>query len=225
MHAFVRDAANDPNSLDKRVGLTINKQSAARTGTEHAADLCNVFKKYHKELKCSTVEHQTIFNNVVKRVVHDVLAKSPLELRTSRKGPIIDFLGVLPDVLTKVVQAKGIRKGFVENGMLDKETLSTPVFRKVLLTCRRGFPTELFMLCRAEIVSVAKAMIEKGHVSDQELLAFGFPPDKDMHGKLVVKAAGSENENCQRAKILNHDVQVTLRRNLIEKAAKKENEK
>jgi hypothetical protein len=57
------------------------------------------------------------------------------------------------------------------------------------------------------------------------LIAYGFPADQNIDGKEVVKNDGISNEKCQRAKILNHQAQITLRKEVIERAMRKELEK
>ncbi len=67
--------------------------------------------------------------------------------------------------------------------------------------------------------SLYSEMFSKGHLSDEFMLGFGFSPDRDGNGKTVHRLATIAQEHLQRAKILSHEHQATLRQGRLEKLA------
>ena len=119
--------------------IIANKQNAAWSGVEQPADLARVFKSIKRIQSKHTVRDIPVDRCPMKRLISDMFNSEKMEflsLKSSKKNALIDFLSVLPDIATSVCSKDGIKHGFLEAGIIDKECHRYPVFNKILSTSR-----------------------------------------------------------------------------------------
>jgi hypothetical protein len=106
-----------------------NKQNAARSTTEQAADLSKVFKflKFLCNVTTSVNEPPSRLKKEVQRALLDIL-KNTLQLQKTHSDALIDFLSVIPRVLAKVATPDVIREGWLEGGYADFRSKQEPDF-------------------------------------------------------------------------------------------------
>jgi len=78
----------------------------------------------------------------MRRLISDMFNSEKMEFlsfKSSKKNALIDFLLVLPDIATSVCSKEGIKHGFLEAGIIDKDYHRYPVFNKILSTCRQSY--------------------------------------------------------------------------------------
>ena len=200
--------------------IVSNKHSAARTGTEQPCDLANVFSIMNKLQKRITVKHLEASQHPMKKVIVDTLKKheNVLNLATKRKGPLVDFLSTLPTNLTRAATHENIVHGFIQSGMLDKKTQSTPDLFNMIGTVRRLVKTDEVDLCLKTFPTLFKLQLEHGHVTDDVFDQLGYPNDVDPDDNIIRRDGGITKEPYQRAKTLSHEYQRNLRLELKQKA-------
>ena len=162
----------EPESLKKYKDLNIvaNKQSAARSATEQAADLAKVSKAQHSIQRVTTATNVDASNHPMKRRVDqgfEVMKDEGLNLNPIKRNALIDFLSCLPETLTKAVTRPNIVHGFVANGMVGDEKkydskFGFPDFDLVLSTVRRKVTTTGYSLCQSTFPELLKIQLEKG---------------------------------------------------------------
>jgi hypothetical protein len=67
-----------------------------------------------------------------------------------------------------------------------------------------------------KLITKYKTMMEQGRIPEEVFDDLGFPPDRDVNGKEVLRHAGITQESYQRSKCLTHKYQVQLRRDRTE---------
>ena len=78
-----------------------------------------------------------------------------------------------------------VRKGFIENGMVDKNTLFYPDFYKILRTCKiKAFKKEWETSIITNFSRLYKIMKEEGNISEDVYDEIGLPKDFNYKGKL-----------------------------------------
>jgi hypothetical protein len=211
----------------EEVNIVANKQSAARSATEQAADLSPIFKILHDLQKGTTATDKAIGTNAYKdhvRMMLDIAkAQANLRLPTNKTDALLDYLACLPQMLTKAVSVNSLQKGFRENGMLSnrcssKTPYAFPCFDSMLSTCRKVIPTKARDLCKEHFPTLVAAALEHGHVPEDIYDKLEFPMDQDVEGNPIPKNQGISQEHRQRAKCLTHRNQVKLREKRLESA-------
>ena len=90
--------------------IIANKQSAARSGTEHAADLCKVFPCLKKMDKIYTVSDIPVEQHPMKRLLlhtfHKLSQTKKICLKSNKQKALVDFLSTLPEIATRACTKK-----------------------------------------------------------------------------------------------------------------------
>lgn len=155
----------------------------------------------------------------MKKAIVDALSKHKhLDLASKRRGPLIDFLTTLPGNLTRAATGNNIIAGSIENGMIDKETQSTPDIYNMISTCRRLVLADELKLCEESFPALYKHQLEHGHIPDSVYDALGFAQDLDPNNEIVRRDDGITREPFQRAKTLSHQYQRKLRLEIKQQA-------
>ena len=126
---------------EKKLKITSNKQSAARTGVEQAADVGPNFKLLKAMLKVMDNPHQSS-NPLVMRLLQIL---DELDDDSDRKGNVVRLkshkkkasMATIPNfpVATGLCYTIiSVRKGFIYNGMLDPKTATVAFFDNLLHT-------------------------------------------------------------------------------------------
>ena len=134
-----------------------------------------------------------------------------LSLKSSKKNALIDFLSVLPDIATSVCSKEGIKHGFLEAGIIDKDYhCYYPVFNKILSTCCQCYSQDEYDSVVESFKHFLNMMDEEGNIPKEHFDLLGVRIDKDIHGNDVIRAANISQESYQRSKCLTHSHQVDL---------------
>ena len=154
----------------KSLKITANKQSAARSATEQAADLAKVFKSQHALQRMTTVQNVDPVNHPMKRTLQQgfvKMAAKELNLKLDKRKALIDFLACIPEVLTTAGKRSNVVHGFVANGLVGDEAkfkskFAFPDFDLMLATVRRKVTTTEHNLCKRIISRIAANPNEAG---------------------------------------------------------------
>ena len=210
--------ANIKETVHKLKDLKIhaNKQNASRSGVEQPADLVKVFMIIKKILPEYTATDLPADRSPVKDKLvgkwatdEDLLS---LALKGNKKSTLIDFLAVLPDVVTKACDSKNIRTGFIAAGIIDKDNYRFPVLNKILATCRRNVTKEESDNILDLFEHFLTTFDEQGHIPEEVFDMYGIINDFDANRNVYRRDAGILQESWQRAKCLTHEFQIKLRK-------------
>jgi hypothetical protein len=69
---------------------------------------------------------------------------SCLKLKDNVTRALIDFCSKFPEMAAKAMSESNVKHGFVENRMIDKDMSKYPVLDKILATCKRNIPIDLY---------------------------------------------------------------------------------
>ena len=160
----------------KTLKITANKQSAARSATEQAADLAKVFKNQHYLQRMTTVANVDPSNHPMKRTIIQgiqEMKQAGLRLGLIKEKALIDFLSCLPEVLTKSATRSSIVHGFVANGLVGDESqfnskFAFPDFDKMLHTVRREIHKVEKDLCKSTFQELLKIQEEHGCIPESD---------------------------------------------------------
>ena len=119
--------------------ICANKQNAARSGVEQAADLTRTFKimkRLQETVSCIDIP---MINHPLKRIMmtkfEQLTRSGRLGLKPMKKDSIIDFISSIPEMTVKAATKRNIVHGFCENGMIDNKIGMYPDFNQMLGTC------------------------------------------------------------------------------------------
>jgi hypothetical protein len=141
----------DPVTVNmyKKLKITANKQSAARSATEQAADLSPIFKILHNLQKTTTSKDVKSGDCPYKdRILYifSLARQQGLDLVPNKRNALVDFLSNLPENVSKTCTPTNIRAGFYENGMVstgNPRKYAFPCFLGNLATYRKKISSEL----------------------------------------------------------------------------------
>lgn len=208
-------AITDPVQMAKDALLRIisNKQNAARSAVEQAADLMKIFRFLKRMIKITTSSNipDTPLKKGLIVAFTELKKERKLILPKSHLDALIDFCCVIVTILAKVATPENIRDGFIRGGMIDAASLMIPDLFAMLNTTRRALSLEELENCKASFPSLLKYFLEHGHVPDDVFECHGLPIDADIKGNKVRRTATINNEVCQRAKCFSHPTQKALR--------------
>jgi hypothetical protein len=187
------------------------KQNSARSAKEQPCDLSPCFRIL-KQLHNKTTESGNETNAFRRKLVAAFDAhKHIIKLKRSKRAALEDFLTCLPTTMMKAMTPGNIKKGFIENGMLDEATKTTPDLFRVLQTCGRNVLSTEYDLFVKTYPTLCSYIEELGYVPESVLDELGYDQDIDMFGRERLLQAGISTENQQRAKILSHKHSRELR--------------
>lgn len=165
----------------------------------------------------------------MKRLVTDMftslLTNNKITLKPSKKDALIDFLSVVPEIVTNAAKRSYILKGFLVPGMVDRKFNRYPDFNTLLSTCRRNPSEQEYEHCYRSFSPLFTKFQQDGHITDRYLQELGFPVDVDSYGREVHRTATIAQEYMQRCKCLTHPVQKHLREQRMADIAKSMSDK
>ena len=157
---------------DSKIGY--NKQSANRSGTEQP-DLWDGFKILKQSSNASTMKGKP--DTLVMHRVKRYLKESKVEFRGKHEAALLSFLGRLPDILGKMATRNNIKKAFVRNGMVDKETGTSPDLFEMLNTIPGKLSASAHDLIMNNFEELFNIQRTKGRIPDEDFQRLGFPKD------------------------------------------------
>ena len=181
--------------------------------------MSKVFKVFNKVAAVVTVTNIDPSIHFMKQRVTNAFQSgqlSVLQLNSKKRGALIDFISVLPEMATKAATRDNIIDGFVETGLIDKKQLKYPVLEKILATCKKSIPRDIYDKFIDNFPRLFSIMLEKGHISEEVYDDMDFPRDMDVHGREVRRDATISQESQQRCKELTHTFQIDERRERTE---------
>ena len=100
--------------------ICANKQNAARSGVEQAADLTRTFKIMKRLQESVSCIHVPSTNNPLKRIMiskfEQLTRCGRLGLKPIKKDSIIDFISSIPEMTVKAASKKTLCMAFVRMG-------------------------------------------------------------------------------------------------------------
>lgn len=228
LHLTTReDVLNFENGLK----ITTCKQSAARTGTEQAADGGKMFLICRGQIH--TLPGGEDSNPQIYHLLHDIFhdlanPKCPnstdiVILPNHKKKALLAGLSKLPTAMGAAFKPANVRKAFYGTGQIDATNKIMPSIEGLIGTYRGTIGGNHFLKKSTEIINTFyKEMYTTGMVSESTYESKGVEEDKDSRGNVVSRDFGISKENCQRAKILSSPVQRSERLKLIESIKKEQ---
>ena len=210
----------DEENLQKEneLKITCDKQSAARTAVEQAADLMPTFELVKKDIKTREVCHQDI--NPLVMVIQDLLDKledtsngnrDVVRLMYHKKKAILFALPNLPAVTSDAFTVSNIRKGFIYNGQLDPETTSVPSMQNLINTYR-GDVEDTILSDREKLMDTFfEEMFLTSAISELSFDHHKIPKDTNSKGNIIERNNEMSLENRHCAKILSSAHQMQER--------------
>ena len=190
------------------------KHAGSTTAVQQACDVCPAFKVIKTFCKNTTAQARPNigYKGLVVDIIRGLHTTGQLNLDLPIRKALIDHIVTAPDVFTTAMREKNLMKGFIENGMIDKNTLTYPDFKKLLQTCKLSdFKREYEDLIVNNFNELYELTNECGHIPEDVFNRLGFPKDTDYDGDTVERQAAISNEMQQRAKIISHKFQRKLR--------------
>ena len=113
-------------------------------------------------------------------------ANKTLILKTPKKNATIDHITSCPNTFSDAMKPRITKKGFIENGMLDKNVYTYPDIKKMIRTCKSTeFLQEHEDMIFNNFSELYQEFKKKGLVSEETYNRIGFPKDKDYAGQEV----------------------------------------
>ncbi len=175
--AQVATIVNDIDRLTENLVIAL-KQNAARSAAEQAADLAKVFKTL-KSLIGKMTGDDSPATQIMKKRIRDAMkeleAAGNLRMKkANHKNALVDFLSILPAAATQAATVKNIVHGFIENGMIDRESRRFPVLHKILHTLKR----DILMTEVDDVLDAFPRLLDEvnqyGRVSEEVFDELGF---------------------------------------------------
>ena len=179
---------------------------------EQAADKSPIFKIVHNlnGTYPSKDKPSTHVQNLVERKL-DTDVK--LNIKTENRKALIDFVGQIGEIMIHAATPKNIKKGFIENGMIDEETETCPDIDRMIGTLTRKLTDHESELLEVNFGSLLKMQLTQGQITDNEFDRLGFPDDIASDGSVVKRY--SIHDSRKRACKLNHNYANTRRKDEV----------
>jgi len=116
---------------------------------------------------------------------------------------------------TKAATRGNTLHGFYESGLIDWTKSRYPVLLKILGTYHSTLPKELSQKVFENFAYLYSVMVDHGRIPEDVFDEHGFPQNRDVNGKEVLRNAGISQESQQRSKWLTHQFQIKLRKECI----------
>jgi hypothetical protein len=188
--------------INEGVRIVLNKQSAARSGTEQPADHSAMFRLLKVHGKITTVAEMTPLKRHVVAAMSDL--KNVVILPKSHCDALIDHVSSLPCILQEIATKKIIRDGSVAAGIIDEKSLSVPDLAFIMRTSRRALTFDEQSNFLDQFPLLLNVQYENGHLSDDVMEKHGLPVDVDASGNEMRRESTVSGESFQRAKNLTH---------------------
>ena len=207
------DAITNSIPLFAENKIVANKQHAARSGVEQPADVSRVFKQIKQLINTTSNAHLPVERCPIKKLLSEAISEdlSCIKLASNKRGALIDFISILPEVATKACTKSNIQHGFIESGIIDKDNHRYPVFNKMLATCRRNPTQDEYNIAKSNFPDFLYSVEERGLIPEEQYEMRGIQVDKDAHGNEVRRDYEISLETRQRSKCLTNSYQVRLR--------------
>ena len=198
--------------LYSQLDITVNKHNAARSAKEQPCDLAKLFMELRRTMEKLLPSEFSSFSHDIERISHDraldeASKNSGLNLG-HKKDLFIRFLICIPQALTHSLSTKdNVVKGFERSGMIDTKSGGLPDYHAIANTLSRQVRPEDLKLIESTFEDLFRIQIEKGQLSDEDMTARGFTQHENEKTLRT-----SDYEAFQRAKTLNHHVQVKKRK-------------
>ena len=215
---------SNQQALEEKLKVFTCKQSASRTAVEQACDVSPVFRSINALQKSISMEDLPPGGSLLDCKVRECLGKvkSGLHLKSQKLNSIIELCVCLPGIIAKAAPAPHtVAQGFLHNGMLDATSHCYPDFDKILHTVKRKLSSDELLLCENSFPKLFHHQLTYGYVKDELLNELGFPHDTDVEGNITHRTAGISQESLQRAKVLSHKYQKSLREDRIAECIEK----
>ena len=195
--------------------VTANKHNPARSGIDQPCDVTETFKLLKSMQKMYTVKNTPPDQHPMKLFAHKMfesLSKDgKLVLKPTKKHALLDFISVVPEMVTIAAKRSYILKGFTTPGMIDSTFHRYPDYNTLLATCRRNPSKAEYQLCYSSFTPLFEKFHATGLIDDDYLEELGFPIDLDAYGNRSRRTATIAQEYLQRCKCLTHSTQKKLR--------------
>ncbi|KAL7498904.1 hypothetical protein ACHAWT_008594 [Skeletonema menzelii] len=191
------------------------KQNAARSAREQAADLARVFnnlKKYIETFSAKDSAGATMMHQKIAKAMETLEKTGDLKMsKPNHKKALLDFLAILPMAATKAATVDNIQHGFIQNGMIDRETKRFPVLANILGTCTRDvLIKELKMLLEA-FPDLLDNVNKYGRIPEAVFDHYQFARDKTPSGEEYIRPDSIRQTHMRRAEFLTSPYQAGLR--------------
>ena len=103
-----------------------------------------------------------------------LLTNNKITLKPSKKDALIDFLSVVPEIVTNAAKRSYILKGFLVPGMVDRKFNRYPDFNTLLSTCRRNPSKQEYEYYYRSFSPLFNKFQQDGHITDQYLQELGL---------------------------------------------------
>ena len=125
----------------------------------------------------------------MKRIIQQAFVKSHeeqrLDLKANKEKSLIDFVAIIPAMVTKAATRKNIQHGLIVNSLVDETHKHYPDFNKILATCRKNPKTDNYNHCVKSFSYLFNYCLEHGHVPDLKFELLGFHQDINIQGNCV----------------------------------------
>ena len=98
-----------------------------------------------------------------------------IRYETTQKNSFVNFLSVLPKMITQAAQSRHITNLCLETEMIDTIYKRYPNFNKVLTTCHRNPSKAEFQLCYSDFSELFKIFWKEEIVEEYHFNKLDFP--------------------------------------------------
>jgi hypothetical protein len=210
---------------EKLKKIITNKQSAARTVVEQAADIGKMFFLVKRMISLMPGGKQC--NSPLYCLLNDLLdlledpedktSNQIVKLSTHKKKALLAGLSKLPKAMSLAFRSDVIVKAFQDNGQLDLVDEVIPAIEGMVGTYRGVINEEHYLFNTESIIrKFYKEMYLTGRIEESSFNNENVELDRDSKNNVVNRDFGIQKENCQRAKILSAPTQIQLRKQLVQ---------
>jgi len=181
-----------------------NKHSPKRSGSEAACDLMNSFKSIKTVTKILTMNHDP--DTIMSSNVNEAITKDTrLNLKKSKQKILCDFCGCTPEIMVRSNTQRAIRKGFIENGMIDESLKLCPSFTNMMKTMPKKLGEKTIeIMNNFEIMKKLHDEYQlKFRITEEFFDELGIPNDVNIRGEIISELRRSEFVSRQRCQTLN----------------------
>jgi hypothetical protein len=140
----------------------------------------------------------------MKKLVSIIFHMDTMKFLYTKKNALINFLAVLPEIVTKACLKENIKHGFIKASIINQELNRYPVFNKILATCHQKPMLEEYRMVVDSFPEFLNIKDEEGHINEDHFDVCGTRMDMDDNGNNVFRAADIAQESYQRSKRLTH---------------------
>ena len=218
LHAITSEAQQ---ALEAALKIRSLKHPAAMTGVAQPCDVGPQFRLL-KQLEKFAGPFDGVPGSLPLKLMLEACFKKHsdvLNLRTVAQKTVIDFCVRFPTMMAKACTPQNVVTSFVDTGFLDAERRE-PSLQKIMAMCRHPLSVAEVTLVKDSFAECFEIMDKRGIITDDELVAMGYPVDLNSNGEPEWRDAGVGAEHRQRGKVLRHTSERARRQQLVaDKAA------